>query len=88
MKAIRFIVLGVMFPLTWLFTGCGPSATERAAREEKRLELEVQAQREAQKGNAAITKMNQKLGRKPPQLDLGLASETKTETAPSRTPQP
>ena len=88
MKAIRLIIIGTALTLTWMLAGCGPSAAERAAREKKRLELEAQSQRDAQKANAAITTMNQKLGRKPPQLDLGLSTETKTEPAPGGTKQP
>ena len=70
--------------LVLLATGCGPSKTEREARERARIEAEEAAGREAAIANKAITGMNQKLGRKPPDLDLGLAPEKKTEpTSPA-----
>lgn len=59
--------------------GCGPSAAERAAMERERLRLEQQAQRDAKKVNEAITEMNKKLRRKPPELDLGVPVEKKPE---------
>lgn len=83
MKAIKLMALGVVPTLTCMLVGCGPSAAERAAQAQRRLEFEAQAQRDAQKANAAITTMNQKLGRKPPQLDLGVAPKT-TEAAPGQ----
>ena len=88
MKATRLMVLGTVLLLPCGLAGCGPSASERAAQERKRLELEEQAQRDARKANRAITTMNQKLGRKPPELDLGVTTETKTPPAPDQSKQP
>lgn len=73
--------------LALALVGCGPSAAERAAKERERLRLEEQAQRDAKKANEAITEMNQKLGRKPPALDLGVATQTQPAT-PSPAPKP
>ena len=88
MKATKPIVLGTLLLLPGGFSGCGPSATERAAQEQERLKLELQAQHDAQKANQAITNMNKKVGRKPPELDLGLTTATKTEPAPDQPKQP
>lgn len=63
--------------------GCGPSKAERAAKERERIELEEKAQAEARKANEAITNNNKKLGRKPPELDLGVPQEKKPEPAPA-----
>ncbi|MEO6785771.1 MAG: hypothetical protein ABI318_06525 [Chthoniobacteraceae bacterium] len=52
--------------------GCGPSRTEREAQARARLDLEEQQRRETEQANKVITGMNQKLGRKPPALDLNL----------------
>jgi hypothetical protein len=82
------MVLGTVLLLPCGLAGCGPSASERAAQERKRLELEEQAPRDAQKANQAITTMNKKLGRKPPELDLGLMTATKTEAASNPPKQP
>ena len=72
--------------------GCGASDREKAAATEReRLELEQQQEREIRDTNKAITKMNQKLGRKPPALDLGLpatATQTTPAPAPAKTDQP
>jgi hypothetical protein len=78
------MALGTVLLLPCGLAGCGPSASERAAQEQKRLELEEQAQRDAQKANQAITTMNKKLGRKPPELDLGVTTATKIEPAPDQ----
>lgn len=69
-------------------TGCGPSKAEREAGERARIEAEEAAGREAAIANKAITGMNQKLGRKPPNMDLGVAPEKKTEASKpaARTP--
>lgn len=81
-----FIIGGICFVLAT--TGCGPSKAEREARERARIESEEAAGREAAIANKAITGMNQKLGRKPPNLDLGVAPEKKTEASKpaARTP--
>jgi hypothetical protein len=68
--------------------GCGPSKAERDAQERARLELEEKQRQEAEAANKAITKMNQKLGHKPPTLDLGLPSETKPMSEPEKPKQP
>ena len=68
--------------------GCGPSKDELRARERARLEREEQARREAQRANKAITEMNQKLGRKPPTLDLGLPPGSPPQPKPDQPKQP
>lgn len=78
------ILFGSLVLLASNFVGCGPSVAERAAKERERLRLEEQAQRDAKKANEAITEMNKKLGRKPPELDLGVPIEKKPEPAPER----
>ena len=68
--------------------GCSPSGTEREARERARLQLEEKSRRVAEAANKAITGLNRKLGRKPPELDLGVSPATKTaaESPPERKP--
>lgn len=68
--------------------GCGPSKAEREAKERERIELEERAQAEARKANEAITNNNKKLGRKPPELDLGVPQEKKPEPAPEKPKEP
>ena len=68
---------GGSFVLALSLTGCGPSKTEGEARERARLELEEKSSREADLANKAISGMNQKLGRKPPDLNLGVPPEKK-----------
>ena len=72
MKTARFIICGGGLFLILATTGCGPSKTEREAKERARIEAEEAAGREAAIANKAITGMNKKLGRKPPDLDLGV----------------
>ena len=88
MKSNNLKVLGFVLLLPCGLAGCGPSLAEQAAQDQKRLELEQKAQRDAQKVNQAITNMNKKLGRKPPELDLGVTTATKTEPAPDQPKQP
>ena len=77
-------VIGLLFSAT----GCGPSKAEREAKERARIEAEEAAGREAAIANKAITGMNKKLGRKPPDLDLGLAPDKKTEPVSPATRSP
>jgi len=78
------MVLGSVLGLA----GCGPSRQERADRDRARLELEERSRQEAEAANKAITSINQKLGRKPPVLDLGLAPTKSVAPAPEKPKQP
>ena len=82
MKPSKPILSILVLAMTLAVAGCGPSKEDLAAKESERLKLEEQALRDAQKANKAITGMTQKLGRKPPDLDLGVAPEKKSESAP------
>ena len=77
MKASRFIIISGGLFLILATTGCGPSKAEREAKERARIEAEEAADREAALANKAITGMNKKLGRKPPDLDLGVTPAKK-----------
>ena len=81
MRALRFLLLAGTIGVVIAVTGCGPSKAEREATERARLEAEEASQRDAAIANKAITGMNQKLGRKPPELDLGVAPDKKPEPA-------
>lgn len=63
---MRTTTLILIFGLSILATGCGPSKAEREAaeRERLRMELEEKTRREAEAGNKAITEMNQNMFRK------------------------
>ena len=69
-------------------TGCGPSQKERAENERARLALEEQSRQETDAANKMITGLNQKLGRKPPVMDLNLPVATKPAPTPKKSPQP
>ena len=90
MRANRFFVFlaGACFALSCFLSGCGPSQAEREAQQKARFELEERSNREADLANKAITSMNQKLGRKPPALNLGVAPENKipATSQPERKP--
>ena len=88
MKPSNPITIMLVLAVTLAVAGCGPSKEELAAKESERLKLEEQALRDAQKANKAITGMNQKLGRKPPDLDLGVVPEKKSEPAPATEKKP
>lgn len=89
MRASRFMVITGGLGLALALSGCGPSKTERTAKERARLELEKKAGGEAKAANQAITGMNQKLGRKAPDLNLGvLPPESKTAPAPAQPKKP
>lgn len=81
MRVHRFLLLAGSLVLFIVLTGCGPSKAEREAKERARIESEEASNRDAAIANKAITGMNQKLGRKPPEMDLGLAPEKKPESA-------
>ena len=71
--------------------GCGESNAEKMAKEKERQRLaaEEKAIRELQQANKAITENNKKLGRKPPEMDLGLpATEKKSEASAAAPPKP
>lgn len=71
--------------------GCGKSNAEQLAKEkeQQRLAAEEQAIRDLQKANKAITENNKKLGRKPPEMDLGLPpAEKKPEAGAAAPPKP
>ena len=85
MRARSAIFLVLVVSCT-AFPGC--SSREKEARERARLELEEQSRRDAEAANKAITGMNQKLGRKPPVLDLGLAPAKPAALAPEKSKQP
>lgn len=71
--------------------GCGESNAEKLAKEkeQQRLAAEEKAIRELQHANKAITENNKKLGRKPPEMDLGLPpAEKKTEAGATAPPKP
>ena len=61
MKHAKFIFCAFAASLVVLFTGCGPSKDELAARENARIEQEKQAARDAEKANKAITDNNKKM---------------------------
>lgn len=82
------ITIFVLAAFLFAGAGCGPSKEERDTQTRARLELEEKQRREAEAANKAITEMNQKLGRKPPALDLGLPPAGKTEPAPEKPKQP
>ena len=77
MKASRFMVVFSGLSLFFAASGCGLSKEEREAKERARIEAEEASLRDAAIANKAITGMNQKLGRKPPDLDLGVAPAKK-----------
>jgi len=60
-----------------LVTGCD----REAERERQRLELERQVQREIKRSNEAVNAVSDKLGRRPPALDLGLKSPPPADPA-------
>jgi hypothetical protein len=70
MPANKIIVSLRSLLLALAVSGCSPSETEPKARDHARLELEEKSGREMEKANHAITEMNQKLGHKPPAIDL------------------
>ena len=79
----------MMFGSVLVLAGCGPSRQELADKERARLELEERSQQEAETANKAITRMNQKLGRKPPLLDLGVTPpKPVAPAAPGKPKQP
>ena len=81
MKHAKFIICAFAASLVVLFTGCGPSKDELAARENARIEQEKQAARDAEKANKAITDNNKKMfGR--------MNSSTPGATPPPPTTQP
>ncbi len=88
MKTNPFIATVALVLLSGLLTGCGPSREEIEQRERARLEQERQAQQAIQKSNDAVNEVSKKLGRKPPQLDLGLPPEKKetSDSAESKKP--
>ncbi|RRJ96022.1 hypothetical protein Ga0100231_018915 [Opitutaceae bacterium TAV4] len=61
MKNLPVVFLSV---LALFAAGCGPSQSERDARERARLELEEQSRRDAERANQAITEINKKMFRK------------------------
>lgn len=87
-KLTWFCVCAAVLTLT---AGCGDSNAEKLAKEKERQRLaaEEQAIRDLQKANKAITENNKKLGRKAPDLDLGLPqTEKKTEAGAAAPPKP
>ena len=87
MISYKVFMSGIFLGLALVFSGCGPSKAEREARDRARLDLEEQSRGEADRANKAITGMNQKLGRKPPDLNLGVPMEkTKSIEVPERKP--
>ena len=71
------MVIGGGLFLILAVTGCGPSKAELEAKERARIEAEEAVGREAAIANKAITGMNKKIGRKPPDLDLGVSPAKK-----------
>ena len=88
METKHLILLGAMVATSALLGGCGPSRGEFEQRERARIEQERQAQQAIQKSNEAVNEVSKKLGRKPPQLDLGLPPENKSEPSPQNPPKP
>ena len=80
--------IGAIVATSALLTGCGPSREEIAERERVRLEQEKQAQQAIQKSNEAVNEVSKKLGRKPPELDLGLPAKKKDEPLPQKPTTP
>lgn len=76
--------------LSLLAAGCGPSKAEREAaeRERQRLELERRAEEERRIANEALREVGNKLGRKPPAIDLGVPAEPATPARESTSEQP
>jgi hypothetical protein len=75
--------IGLLLFLALLTAGCGPSKNEREALERQRRELEEKSRAETERGNKAITDMNKKLGRKAPNVNLGVRTQTEpTSPAP------
>lgn len=74
--------------LSFFLVGCGPSKAEREAaeRERSRLELERKIEEEKRIANEAFRDVGNKLGRKPPSLDLGVPSEPKPQPPTETTP--
>lgn len=72
-----------------VFTGCGESQAEKAAKEKERqrIELEKQAIREHQQANKAISEIEKKIGRKQQPLDLNLPEQKQSETPPVAPPK-
>ena len=80
MRANKPILPACALALVLAVAACGDREAEREARERARLEAEENARRAEAAGNKAITDMNQKLGRKPPVLDLGVPAKTESAT--------
>jgi len=75
MKAGKSVTLVVSVAFALVLAGCGESRKEREAKEQKRLDLEQQAQKDIQRSNEAVNEVSKKLGRKPPAMDLGLPAD-------------
>lgn len=88
MSTNPFIATVALVAVSVLLAGCGPSREEIEQRERVRLEQERKAQQAIQKSNDAVNEVNKKLGRKPPQLDLGLPPEKKDAPPPPELPKP
>jgi len=88
---MRTTTLVLIFGLSILATGCGPSKAEREAaeRERARMELERQAEAERRAANEAFRKIGDKLGRKAPGTTfvkpVEASSQPPSETPPSST---
>ncbi len=61
MKPSKPVVWCCILVLAGGLVGCGPSKTERDAKERERLELEEKSRKEAEQANQAITDMNKKM---------------------------
>lgn len=86
MKTNRSITC-ILILLVGALVGCGPSREELERRERARLEQEKQAQQAINKSNEAVNEVSKKLGRKPPELDLGVSTQTQPATPPATTPK-
>jgi len=84
MKTNKHLLFLLGLVIAFSTAGCGPSKAEREAKERERLELEARQNLEERKANEAITDMNNKLGKKPPVLDLGVPTDKKSEPAPEK----
>ncbi|MBL9207343.1 MAG: hypothetical protein JNN01_19845 [Opitutaceae bacterium] len=67
-----------LLALAFGFAGCGPSKTERDAKERERRALEEKSREEAEQANKAITDMNKKM--------FGKKAQPAPESEPEKKP--
>jgi hypothetical protein len=87
---MKTIALILIFGLSIIATGCGPSKAERetAERERARIELERRAEEERRIANEAFRSIGDKIGRKAPGTTFAPSPERPAQPPVTETVQP